>query len=375
MRKEPELAASYRFCAQDRSNARRKNFYHAFRLLPRTRRQSMNATLRVHAAYRRPGRRVPAAPARRTRRYDSGRPSSTRRWRPSPWRGRGSLPWQIPSRATAIPAVLLDEVIEGVSMDIQPRRSPPFADLADYCYHVASVVGIELSAYLGISLGWRQGRAAGRSIAVSRLQLTNILRDVREDARNGRIYLPRDETWPGSASSRAILTPTGPPRDFVICWSSRQSARSPITSRRRELVPLVDPVGRPVLLTIVGIYRALLDEIARRNYNVLGTRVAVPTWRKAAIALRALPRRFLGQPIKTSQTPGTLNQESPVGPMAQVPKPPPPHVVIVGGGLAGLATAVGLTGRGLRITLLESRPQAGWAGQLVRRPGHRRAGR
>ena len=59
-------------------------------------------------------------------------------------------------------------------------------------------------------------------------------------------------------------------------------------------MPLVDPVGRPVLLTIVGIYRALLDEIARRDYDVLTARVAVPGWRKAAIALRALPGRFRG---------------------------------------------------------------------------------
>ena len=58
-------------------------------------------------------------------------------------------------------------------------------------------------------------------------------------------------------------------------------------------MPLVDPVGRPVLLTIMGIYRALLDEIVRRDYNVLTERVTVPAWRKAAIALRALPQRFL----------------------------------------------------------------------------------
>ena len=88
----------------------------------------------------------------------------------------------------------------------------------------------------------------------------------------------------------------------MICWPFRLNARDRYYEQARELVPLVDPVGRPVLLTIVGIYRALLDEIARRDYNVLNTRVAVPTWRKAAIALRALPQRFLRQPIVQSPT-------------------------------------------------------------------------
>ena len=59
-----------------------------------------------------------------------------------------------------------------------------------------------------------------------------------------------------------------------------------------ELAPLVDPVGRPVLLTIVGIYRALLDQIAKRDYDVFSTRVSLSPWRKVAIALAGLPGRF-----------------------------------------------------------------------------------
>ncbi len=64
---------------------------------------------------------------------------------------------------------------------------------------------------------------------------------------------------------------------------------------RRRLVPLVDPVGRPVLRTIVGIYRALLDEIARRDYDVLGGRVSLPGWRKVGIALGAVAGRMGGR--------------------------------------------------------------------------------
>ena len=61
-------------------------------------------------------------------------------------------------------------------------------------------------------------------------------------------------------------------------------------------------MGRPVLLAIIGIYRALLDEIVWRDYNVMESRVAVPTWRKAAIALRALPQRFLRQSVMNTPT-------------------------------------------------------------------------
>ncbi len=100
-----------------------------------------------------------------------------------------------------------------------------------------------------------------------------------------------------------IWTPTGPPvgsSDLLAFEAQRADA---YYDQARELVPLVDPVGRPVLLTIMGIYRALLDEIARRDYNVLNTRVTVPAWRKAAIALRALPQRFLRRPIVQTPTP------------------------------------------------------------------------
>jgi phytoene synthase len=62
------------------------------------------------------------------------------------------------------------------------------------------------------------------------------------------------------------------------------------------LVPLVDAVGRPVLRTIVGIYRSLLDEIVRRDYNVLKERVSISGWKKSAIAVRALSGRLVGEP-------------------------------------------------------------------------------
>ena len=200
----------------------------------------------------------------------------------------------------AIPPVLLGEVIEGVSMDVRPRPFASFEELADYCYHVASVVGICCIHIWGYRSDGGRAERLAEACGIA-LQLTNILRDVREDAQSGRVYLPYDEMARFGVEPRDLDADQPSPALHDLLAFQAERALS-YYEQARELVPLVDPVGRPVLLTIVGIYRALLDEIARRDYNVLGTRVVVPTWRKAAIALRALPRRFIGQPIKTSHT-------------------------------------------------------------------------
>ena len=123
-----------------------------------------------------------------------------------------------------------------------------------------------------------------------------------------------------------------------------------------QLIPLVAPIGRPVLLYIVGVYRSLLDEIVRRDYDVLSSRVSLSPWRKAVIGLQAVGGQFVA---RGRRVPDSAEISGRVTTMTRKPKPPPPHVVIVGGGLAGLACASALVGRGLRLTLLESRPRLG----------------
>jgi phytoene synthase len=191
----------------------------------------------------------------------------------------------------AIPADLLHEVIEGVAMDVTPRRFATFEDLADYCHHVASAVGLSCLHIWGYrSEGGRaEHLAEGCGIA---LQLTNILRDIREDARSGRIYLPEDD-MANFGVQPAELTADGRPSEPVRALLAFEGQRAyHFYDHARELTPLVAPVGRPVFLTIVGIYRALLDEIARRDYDVQSGRISLPAWRKIAIALRAVVGRF-----------------------------------------------------------------------------------
>jgi phytoene synthase len=199
---------------------------------------------------------------------------------------------------------LLHQVIDGVSMDVQPRLYASFDELADYCYHVASVVGLCCIRIWGYrSCGGRAERLA--EACGLALQLTNILRDVREDARVGRIYLPQDEMnrFGVSPDELDAERPSRPLRDLLAFEAERAYQYYDLA---KELVPLVDPVGRPVLLTITGIYRALLDEIARRDYNVLAARVSIPAWKKAAIAVKALPHRFGSR----APSPGTATRKA-----------------------------------------------------------------
>ncbi len=123
------------------------------------------------------------------------------------------------------------------------------------------------------------------------LQLTNIIRDVREDARNGRIYLPvedlrRFRVDPGELGLGGI------PNERVRALLAFEAERAyEYYVQSSPLAPLVNRVGRPVLQTIVGIYRSLLDEIVRRDYHVFDGRISVRPWHKLAVALRAMTSR------------------------------------------------------------------------------------
>jgi 15-cis-phytoene synthase len=233
--------------------------------------------------------------------------------------GRGTAWPGLPALADTvarhkIPAHLLHEVIEGVSMDVEPRHFAIFDDLADYCHHVASVVGLGCLHIWGYRSEGGKAEQLAESCGIA-LQLTNIIRDVREDARNGRIYLP-EEDLARFRVEREELAAGGRPSDRVRALLTFEGERAyRFYAHGRPLALLVAPVGRPVLLTIVGIYQALLDEIARREYNVLDGRVSVPSWRKTSIALRGLAGRFTGSDFRLeSTTPTPTSSDSIVTP-------------------------------------------------------------
>jgi 15-cis-phytoene synthase len=305
LRSDLALESSYRFCA---SLARReaRNFYSAFLLLPRQRRWSMCA---LYAFLRRTDDLVdePNSTAKKAQLLDGwrGELDAALSGRPAVWPGLLALSDTVIRHG--IPVQLLHEVIDGVWMDVQPRLYATFQDLADYCHHVASVVGLSCLHIWGYQSDGGRAEALAEHCGIA-LQLTNIIRDVREDACNGRIYLPQDDLARFGVGAEELAA-HGSSSDRVRALLAFQGQRAyQFYEDVYRLAPLVAPVGRPVLLTIVGIYRALLDEIAHRDYNVQSGRISIPSWRKIAIALHSLAARFGGS--DTRNKPGTGSSAS-----------------------------------------------------------------
>ena len=281
-----DLRESYRACA---SIARReaKNFYWSFLLLPPERRRAMCA---LYAFMRETDDLVdaPGPPGPRRAALD--------RWRSDLLDALGGGPTSstiLPALADtvgrrSVPTRYLLDVIDGVAMDLEPRPFATSEDLRTYCYRVASAVGLCCIHIWGYHS--EGGRAESMAVAVGQaLQLTNILRDVGEDARNGRVYLPMEDLERFGVEPEELgadrLESSGRVRRLLEFEAARAEE---FYRAGAGLVGLVEPIGRPVLRTIVRIYRALLTKIEARGFDVFSKRVSVPTWRKATIAIGAL---------------------------------------------------------------------------------------
>jgi 15-cis-phytoene synthase len=311
VRMDEALQSSYRFCA---ALARReaRNFYYAFLLLPKARRRSMCA---LYAFLRRtddladePGSAPDKVRALHDWRLDL---DAALAGRGTAWPGFPALADTIARHG--IPAHLLHEVIEGVSTDVLPRRFLTFDELAGYCYQVAAVVGLCCLHIWGYRSQGGEAERLAEQCGIA-LQLTNIIRDVSDDARNGRIYLPRDDLVRFGVEP-ADLSAGGRPSDRVRALLTFEGKRAYLFyENAQRLAPLVAPVGRPVFLTIVGIYRALLDEIAFRDYNVLEARISLSPWRKLKITLRALAARSTAVDSRISPASGPQTERDAIAP-------------------------------------------------------------
>ncbi|WP_422930379.1 phytoene/squalene synthase family protein [Singulisphaera sp. PoT] len=283
------LKTSYRFCA-DLSRREARNFYYSFVLLPPTLRRSMCA---LYAFSRHTDDLVDEAGTLEVKRaaLDHWRASIDRALTGSPgadWPGLAALADTV--RRHAIPRRYIEAVIDGVEMDLEPRRFPTFEDLRGYCDKVASAVGLCCIHIWGFRSEGGRAEDYAEACGVA-LQVTNILRDIREDAELGRIYLPEEDMERFGVQPEDLLatTPNDRVRALVAFEAERASA---LYEQAKLLGPLVSPVGRPVLATIAGIYHALLREIIRRDFDVMSQRVSLPKWRKLAIALGSLGTRL-----------------------------------------------------------------------------------
>lgn len=177
------------------------------------------------------------------------------------------------------PALLL-EIIEGMAMDLVHRRYPDYATLRQYCYRVASVVG-ELAA--GI-FGYQDSttRVYAHDLGLA-FQLTNIIRDVGEDARRGRIYLPQDELKQFGVEESDILQSRSTPAFQKLMQFQHERALALYTKALGEL-PEIDRKNQRPGLIMAAIYRALLMEIQRAGFPVLQARVSLTPLRKCWLA-------------------------------------------------------------------------------------------
>ena len=270
----------------------RSNFYYAFLTLPRPRRDALYA---VYAFCR-----IVDDVA------DLGRDAGAQRAQLARWRedvARCFEPGPPPDhpvarqlaaavRAYPIPRTALEAIIDGCEMDLARARYETFEDLRPYCDRVASAVGlccIEI-------FGYTDPRAREYAVHLgTALQLTNILRDVGVDARDGRVYLPQKELREFGVGEADLIA--GRHGEAFVRLMRHQAARArQFYATAAAAYPVVD--ARSLIAAEIrwGIYHALLEEIEARRFAVFDERITVPVRRKVAIALRCwaaarLPRR------------------------------------------------------------------------------------
>ena len=192
--------------------------------------------------------------------------------------------------------MLLDELVAGVTLDLKqatsdaPDTYATFADLYRYCYLVASVVGLVCIRIFGYRDRRAEKLAEETGIA---FQLTNILRDVAEDAERNRVYLPLEDLTAHGVSLDSLLhrasgaPPTADERALLrdIAQRAENFYRS-----GQALMPLIDRESRPALWVLVSIYHALLRRIERADYDVFSRRASVPMPEKLAILVAGWAR-------------------------------------------------------------------------------------
>ena len=258
------LDADYERCAEITRRSR-SSFYYAFILLTAERRRALNA---VYAFCRfiddiadDESIREPAV--------------LLSRWREELERVYTGVPTRALSRALAdsarrfaIPRVHFEEIIAGVEMDLSRTRYQTFEELRPYCYRVASALGLICIEIFGYRNPSAKTYAENLGLA---LQMTNILRDVREDAARGRIYLPLDDLARFNVSEDEILGGVYSPNFVRLMDFEAKRARELYAAAQMALAA----EDRSTLLTAEAmrlIYGALLERIIKSEYRVLDRR-------------------------------------------------------------------------------------------------------
>ena len=183
-----------------------------------------------------------------------------------------------------VPVEEMEEIIEGVSMDLEPRRYANWEELRVYCYRVAGCVGLVSTRIFGCRSPRSRDYALDLGCA---LQITNILRDIRADWENGRrLYLPQDEMAAAGYTEDDIAH--GRENDAFRRIMAQQIARARHYYKQAEAnLPAEDRVPLLASETMRRIYSETLDLLERDGCHVYARRYSLPKWRKAQLVAAA----------------------------------------------------------------------------------------
>jgi phytoene synthase len=283
----PELATSYR-AAESIARSRARNFYYSFVVLPAERRLGLCAVY----AFMRYCDDISDGPASVENKREMLRG----------WRARldsclsgdfsGSpilLAFHDTVQRFNIPAEYFHWIIDGAEMDLTVDGYETFQDLYRYCFNVASAVGLVCLQIFGYRQECAKKYAELCGIA---FQLTNILRDVKEDAAIGRIYLPREDLKKFGYEPEELQHGIIDDRFRRLMTFETSRAREYYV-QARHLLPLIEKTSRPALWAMIEIYERILRKIIHKHFDVFGSSIRLSNPEKAGIALRALAMRFI----------------------------------------------------------------------------------
>ena len=292
-----QLNVAYSVCRGIARSAA-KNFYYGFAVLPPRKRNALTA---VYAYMRRcddiTDNGTLSAQDRQTRLAD---------WLNRVHRALAGQPTDDPvllaladaQRTYQIPVGLLDQLAFGTAADLeqdQPLAGGPlvaryktFEDLRKYCYSVASVVGLVCIRIFGYQDPAAEALAERCGLA---FQLTNIIRDVKEDAAMGRVYLPEEDLLRFGLQAGELAAPELSRVRPLLAFEADRARE--FYQSGEELIPMISEDSQPGLWVLITIYRRLLEKIAAQDYDVFSQRVRLGVSEKVSVLTKGILKRLL----------------------------------------------------------------------------------
>ncbi len=293
-----QLNMAYSVCRHIARSAA-KNFYYGFAVLPPRKRNALTA---VYAFMRRCD-----DIADDTTLHPSDRHAKLTEWLDKVHRALAGQPTDDPvllaltdaQRTYQIPVGLLDQLAYGTAADLEnsdPQapgaplvaRYKTFEDLRQYCYGVASVVGLVCIRIFGYRDPAAEPLAERCGLA---FQLTNIIRDVKEDAAMGRVYLPEEDLLQCGLQASDLAAPEIARIRPLLAMEADRAREC--YQAGEELIPMVNEDSQPALWVLITIYRRLLEKIAAKDYDVFSERVRLTVPEKVGVLSKGILKRLL----------------------------------------------------------------------------------